>query len=1153
MKIESRLILSILLVCLIPLVVALVIVSSTTYNSIQDQYLNHLLSVAKVQKHRAVSIVDQNLQRLALLTSRTQLLLDLESYLDKPSRTLQEKINYNLQDALYSLITFENISVLNIDGEIIASTEEGLIGTNHEGNEFFNRGLIESSADILFLDAQDNLLVYVSGPLYREGKQIGVISARAISTDLIAMVQDYAGLGETGETLLARRNQQGDAVFITPLRFDSGAVLKRTVSKDALELPITQALLKNEQVFTDSIDYRGEKVFAATQYIPETDWGLVTKIDRSEAFMPIAALGRTLAVVIVTTSLLVITMGTLLARRISRPIVSLSNTAAEISNGNLSKRAAISSKDEIGNLANAFNQMAESLVQANTGLEQHLRERTNELEQEITERKQVEKTLRQSEERLRTYLESAPDGVYISDLKGKFLYGNERTEEITGYPKEELIGKSFLKLNLLPASNLPKATKLLALSALGRNTGPDQFELIRVDGSHIFVEITTTPIKQERETVVVGFVRDITERRRMDETLKESEERYRSLVDLGADFGEAVVMAQDTEKALAIQIFVNDEWSRITGYSKDELIGMPYFDLISLKDREQVLDRYRRRLKGEILSSIYELSITRKDGTEVPVEGIAGITVFKDNPALVVYLRDITEIKKAEEEIRKTRDYLENLNNSLAEVVFNVKFPERTIEYVNQAVETVYGYKPEECIGRNTEFLYPSRSEYLKAGKDIEYAFKHGKQAQTREYREVRKNGEIFPCEVTVSRMATDGKISSNIAVIRDISERKQAEEREKQLQEEINISSRLASVGEMAAGIAHEINNPLTGVIGYSGLLLQKGLPEDMRKDVNTIYEGAQRVASIIRRMLTFARQQKQEQNPTDINDVLEATLELRAYALDSNNIKVIKQLESDLPKTIADAGQLQQVFLNIILNAETEMINAHKGGNLFIKTEKVDSTIRISIKDDGPGILEENLDKVFNPFFTTREVGQGAGLGLSVSHGIITQHGGKIYIESEPGKGATFVIELPIVIKEEQLEMEVPTTEMPTAVSRARILVVDDEPIVQQYLTDILTDEGHEVEIIDKGDEAMDKLSNENYDVILLDIKLPDMSGTDIYRQLQKKDKSKARKVIFITGDAMGEDTMTFLFKAKAPYITKPFDIDKMMVEIGRKLSQK
>jgi len=228
----------------------------------------------------------------------------------------------------------------------------------------------------------------------------------------------------------------------------------------------------------------------------------------------------------------------------------------------------------------------------------------------------------------------------------------------------------------------------------------------------------------------------------------------------------------------------------------------------------------------------------------------------------------------------------------------------------------------------------------------------------------------------------------------------KKAEAERIELGRKAELASRLAAVGEMASGIAHEINNPLTSVIGFAQLLMRKDTPEDIRQDVTIIADGAQRVASIVKRLLTFARQRKPERKYININEIIEATLDLRAYEMETNNIEGSTQLAPDLPWTMADTSQLQQVFLNIIINAETEMKLAHGRGNLLVKTETIDNTIRISFNDDGQGIAKENLERIFEPFFTSREVGQGTGLGLSVCHGIITEHGGKIYAKSKLGK---------------------------------------------------------------------------------------------------------------------------------------------------------
>lgn len=248
-----------------------------------------------------------------------------------------------------------------------------------------------------------------------------------------------------------------------------------------------------------------------------------------------------------------------------------------------------------------------------------------------------------------------------------------------------------------------------------------------------------------------------------------------------------------------------------------------------------------------------------------------------------------------------------------------------------------------------------------------------------------------------------------SLSVERALEQRKLAAER-KRLEHEAREINRLATIGEMAAGIAHEVNNPLAAIMNYADLVLESPIPEDVAELVDIIKRDVQRAAAILDRLLAFARQRSPELVNVDINGLLETTLALLAHQLEKHHIEVSTMLNPNLPRTVADASQLQQVFLNIVSNAETEMKLAGKGNMLLIKTEAVDNTIRISFTDNGPGIARENLTRIFDPFFTTRDVGQGSGLGLSVCHGIVGEHGGKIYAASELGKGATFIVELPI-----------------------------------------------------------------------------------------------------------------------------------------------
>jgi signal transduction histidine kinase len=225
-----------------------------------------------------------------------------------------------------------------------------------------------------------------------------------------------------------------------------------------------------------------------------------------------------------------------------------------------------------------------------------------------------------------------------------------------------------------------------------------------------------------------------------------------------------------------------------------------------------------------------------------------------------------------------------------------------------------------------------------------------------------------------------------------------------------------LASIGQLVSGVAHEVNNPLTSIIGFSELVLEREIPDDIKNDLKIIHDEAARTAVIVKSLLTFARDQPDGKAPIDINENIQKVLKLRDHEQKTNKIQVITHFASDLPYIMGNGSQLQQVVFNIVLNAEYFMLEAHQNGNLTITTERIGDFVRVSFTDDGPGISKKYISEIFSPFVTTKDIGKGTGLGLSVCHGIITEHGGRIYAESEPGKGATLVVELPIPAGEDE-----------------------------------------------------------------------------------------------------------------------------------------
>jgi signal transduction histidine kinase len=365
---------------------------------------------------------------------------------------------------------------------------------------------------------------------------------------------------------------------------------------------------------------------------------------------------------------------------------------------------------------------------------------------------------------------------------------------------------------------------------------------------------------------------------------------------------------------------------------------------------------------------------------------------------------EITERKQAEQALQEEKNKLQSLIDAMEDNI-SIQDKNYNVIYQNKPSKANRGDRLGEKCYRAFEGRYK-----ICDGCPVQKAFEDGK-SHTSERKVVTLSGDIAYIENTANLIKdARGEIVACLEVGRNLTERKQAEEREKELQKELLLSSRLASIGELAAGVAHQLNNPLTGVLGFSQRLLRKSTDEEVNQDLRKIYGEAERATKIVQNLLAFARRRQPNKEYSDVNDVVRSALELRAYELKTSNIEVTAKLVPSLPKIMLDFHQIQEVFLNLILNAEQAMTEANGGGKLTIKTEKNKRYIRATFSDDGPGFPAERLDKIFDPFYTTKGEKGGTGLGLSVCHGIISEHGGRIYAKSKPGEGAKFFVELPI-----------------------------------------------------------------------------------------------------------------------------------------------
>jgi two-component system NtrC family sensor kinase len=362
--------------------------------------------------------------------------------------------------------------------------------------------------------------------------------------------------------------------------------------------------------------------------------------------------------------------------------------------------------------------------------------------------------------------------------------------------------------------------------------------------------------------------------------------------------------------------------------------------------------------------------------------------------------------------------------------------------------------------------------------------------------------------------------------------------------------TQRLSTVGRMVAGIAHELNNPLAVILGSLDLLRQEPVAERLSEPLGRVATQTQRAVQIVRTLLALARNRPTQRATVPLGALVSETLELAAYDLKQSGVRVVWQLRDDLPPVVGDPDKLRQVFTNLVLNACQAMGGLGRPGTLTVSADVVPAgdRIRAHVADSGPGIPAEHLPHLFEPFFTTKVEERGTGLDLAICQWIVESQGGRISVESPPGHGARFTVELPAAGTPRGLE----ATSGPRPGPRAgvSVLLVEDEPLVGDMMEDLLRLDGHQVDRAVNGREALERLARGSYELIISDVRMPDLSGPAFHQELRRRDPALARRVIFVTGDAMSPETRGFLEQGGLAYLQKPFEIADFQAAVRRGL---
>jgi two-component system NtrC family sensor kinase len=361
-----------------------------------------------------------------------------------------------------------------------------------------------------------------------------------------------------------------------------------------------------------------------------------------------------------------------------------------------------------------------------------------------------------------------------------------------------------------------------------------------------------------------------------------------------------------------------------------------------------------------------------------------------------------------------------------------------------------------------------------------------------------------------------------------------------RRLQDQLIQSEKMSAIGQLIAGIAHDLNNPLASVVGFADFLGEvPNVPPALREPLTVIQEEAERASNIVKNLLSFARKQEHQRRPTALRPLLDATFVLLRNQLMAHRVEASIEVEDELPMPDIDPNQIQQVFVNLINNAAQAIESTGRPGRVVVRARRWLDGVAIDVVDDGPGMSEALAAQVFEPFFTTKPEGEGTGLGLSISQGIVREHGGRIMLSTEEGRGSTFTVQLPLATRP---PAPAPATGTGTPTKRLRVLVVDDEPHILHYMHATLDAWGHVPVVARNGREGLELADREAFDLVISDLRMPELSGREFYEALATRHPALAARLIFSTGDTVRGDTLAFLESLDRPYLHKPFSLAEL-----------
>lgn len=748
---------------------------------------------------------------------------------------------------------------------------------------------------------------------------------------------------------------------------------------------------------------------------------------------------------------------------------------------------------------------------------------------DISESKQMERALRESERHFRSLVESHPLPVWVVDFaNGDILYESPASAEMFGRAAPSK-GTSNVVVHW---PDPEERTDFLRRIEAEGELRDYEWHARKEDGTLFWVMVRARLIRQDSRELIVSSMFDLTERKQREAEMREARE---TLEDAIESLSEGFALFDPFDRL----VVSNTRYREFHSKSRDLIVpGVSWIDLIrgaaergEFELGDKAAGAWVQSMLAQRRAGIRNLEMQHSDGCWYQ---ISHQRTRRGGTAVI--RTDITHLKTMEQALRESEERFRGIANAHPVPVIICTLSEGKVLYASpSAAELWSGAGGGTLIGRSVTEFYADPGDREK----FIAAFRQHGYLDSYPLRLKRANGSEFPAAAAARPIVYDGR-PAIVSGIFDLTAQKAAEAEIAKQREALHQSEKLNALGSLLAGVAHELNNPLSVVVGRSIMLESADVDPRIAASVTKIRLAAERCARIVKTFLAMARQQAPARVPVSLSKVIETALDLVGYQLRSDGVEIIRDIAPDLPETMADPDQLNQVFSNLFINAQQAMSDNDAADPKILRIcgcfDTDANMIEIDVSDTGAGIPGDVLPRVFEPFFTTKPAGIGTGVGLAVTRGIIQSHGGSIAARSPAGDaGAIFCIRLPVqTVERPDALADVSKTKARVA---RRVLIVDDEPDIARMLADILAADGHSVAVAEGGEQALQTLASRPFDLVISDLIMPDMDGPGLYRHLQDARPDLAGRIIFMTGDTLSRRARAFVAETERPMIEKPF----------------